>query len=217
MPGSGSGNPNMASGEFVKLRSRAVPEIQLSEQLMGVRDRLVAQFDGLDVLGFRGELTLLCGPEQVPDILAFCRDDDELSCELLADLSGVHWPGGRREELAEETTGWPRYTSEDEPGRIEIDYILRSLRHNHVFRVRTFLPDVDPRIASVADIYRSADVMEREAYDFFGVDFEGHPDLRRILMPDEWEGHPHRKDYPLGGVEVQYHGATVPPPDQRSY
>jgi NADH-quinone oxidoreductase subunit C len=69
----------------------------------------------------------------------------------------------------------------------------------------------------VADIYRSADVMEREAYDFFGVDFEGHPDLRRILMPDEWEGHPLRKDYPLGGVEVQYHGATVPPPDQRSY
>jgi NADH-quinone oxidoreductase subunit C len=217
MPGSGSGNPNMASGEFVKLRSRAVPEIQLSEQLMGVRDRLVAQFDGLDVLGFRGELTLLCAPEQVPDILAFCRDDDELSCELLVDLSGVHWPGGRREELAEETTGWPRYTSEDEPGRIEIDYILRSLRHNHVFRVRTSLPDVAPRIASVADIYRSADVMEREAYDFFGVDFEGHPDLRRILMPDEWEGHPHRKDYPLGGVEVQYHGATVPPPDQRSY
>jgi len=60
-------------------------------------------------------------------------------------------------------------------------------------------------------------VMEREAYDFLGVDFEGHPDLRRILMPDEWEGYPHRKDYPLGGVEVQYHGATVPPPDQRSY
>jgi NADH-quinone oxidoreductase subunit C len=217
MPGSGSGNPNMAAGEAVKLRSRVVPEVQLSEELRRVRDRLVARFDGLDVLGFRGELTLLCVPEQVPDILAFCRDDDELSCELLVDLSGVHWPGGQREELAEETTGWPQYRSEDEPGRIEIDYILRSLRHNHLFRVRTFLPDVDPRIASVAGIYRSADVMEREVYDFLGVDFEGHPDLRRILMPDEWEGYPLRKDYPLGGVEVQYHGATVPPPDQRSY
>jgi NADH-quinone oxidoreductase subunit C len=217
MPGSGSGNPNMAAGEAVKLRSRVVPEVQLSEELRRVRDRLVARFDGLDVLGFRGELTLLCVPEQVPDILAFCRDDDELSCELLVDLSGVHWPGGQREELAEETTGWPQYRSEDEPGRIEIDYILRSLRHNHVYRVRTFLPDVDPHVASVAGIYRSADVMEREVYDFFGVDFEGHPDLRRILMPDEWEGYPLRKDYPLGGVEVQYHGATVPPPDQRSY
>lgn len=217
MPGSGSGNPNMASGEATKLRTRGLPEAQLSEQLMAVRDRLIAQFDGLEVSGFRGELTLTCAPEQVPDILVFCRDDDELSCELLVDLSGVHWPGGQREELAEETTGWPEYRTDDEPGRIELDYIVRSLRRNHVFRVRTQLPDDEPRIASVAGIYRSADVMEREAYDFFGVDFEGHPDLRRILMPDEWQGHPHRKDYPLGGVEVQYHGATVAPPDQRSY
>lgn len=217
MPGSGSDNPNMASGEGVKLRSRGVPEVQLSEQLMRVRDRLVGQFDGLEVLGFRGELTLICAPEQVPDILVFCRDDDELSCEMLADLAGVHWPGGRRREVAQETTGWPDYQSEDEPGRIELDYMLRSLRHNHVFRLRTFISDDEPRIASVAGIYRSADLMEREAYDFLGVDFDGHPDLRRILMPDEWQGHPHRKDYPLGGVEVQYHGATVPPPDQRSY
>jgi NADH-quinone oxidoreductase subunit C len=207
----------MASGEGIKLRSRGLPEVQLSEQLMRIRDRLVAQFDDLEVLGFRGELTLICAPEQVPDILVFCRDDDELSCEMLSDVSGVHWPGGSRHEVAVETTGWPHYETEDEPGRIELDYMLRSLRHNHVFRVRTFLPDVAPRIASVAGIYRSADIMERELYDFLGVDFEGHPDLRRILMPDEWEGHPHRKDYPLGGVEVQYKGATIPPPDQRSY
>lgn len=217
MPGSGSGNPNMASGEGVKLRSRGLPEGQLSEQLKAVRDRIVAHFDGLEVLGFRGELTLVCAPEQVPDILVLCRDDEQLSCEMLSDLSGVHWPGGRRQELADETTGWPVYETEELPGRIELDYIVRSLRHNHVFRIRTFLPDDAPGIASVAGIYRSADIMEREVYDFLGVDFEGHPDLRRILMPDEWQGHPHRKDYPLGGVEVQYHGATVPPPDQRSY
>jgi NADH-quinone oxidoreductase subunit C len=217
MPGSGSGNPNMASGEAVKLRSGGLPEVQLSEHLRRVRDRLVAQFDGLEVLGFRGELTLICAPEQVADILVFCRDDEELSCEMLSDLSAVHWPGGQRHEVAEETTGWPHYTSEETAGRIEIDYMLRSLSANHVFRLRTFLPDDAPRIASVAGIYRSADIMEREVYDFFGVDFDGHPDLRRILMPDEWQGHPQRKDYPLGGVEVQYKGATIPPPDQRSY
>jgi NADH-quinone oxidoreductase subunit C len=217
MPASGSGNPNMASGEGVKMRARGVPEVQLGEQLVRVRDRLVGQFDGLEVLGFRGELTVICDPGQVPDILEFCRDDDDLSCELLADLSGVHWPGGQREEEAEETTGWPHYRSEDEPGRIELDYMVRSLRHNHVFRIRTFLSDDAPRVGTVSGIYRSAEIMERELYDMLGVDFDGHPDLRRILMPDEWEGHPHRKDYPLGGVEVQYHGATVPPPDQRSY
>lgn len=217
MPGSGSGNPNMASGEGTKLRAQHVPEIQLSEQLRRVRDRVVAAYDDVDVLGFRGELTLICAPDQIPDILRLCRDDPELSCEMLADLTGVHWPGGRREELAEETTGWPRYETADEPGRIELDYIVRSLRHNHVFRLRTELPDEDPRVASVVGIYRSADVMEREVFDFLGIHFEGHPDLRRILMPDEWQGHPHRKDYPLGGVEVQYEGATIPPPDQRSY
>jgi NADH-quinone oxidoreductase subunit C len=214
---SGTGNPNMAAREATKLRSRNVPETQLDEHLARVRDRVVAAFDGLEVSGFRGELTLVCQPEQVPDVLRLCRDDPDLSCELLADLSGVHWPGGVTEERAEETTGWPRYDVGDDGGTIELDYLLRSLRHNHVFRIRTSLPDDAPGIASVSDVYRSAEIMEREVYDFFGVDFAGHPDLRRILMPDEWQGHPHRKDYPLGGVEVQYKGATIPPPDQRSY
>lgn len=214
---SGTSNPNMAGREAAHLRSRGLPETQLSEQLARVRDRLVAEFDGLEVSGFRGELTVACQPEQVPDMLRLCRDDPDLSCELLADLSGVHWPGGDVEERADETTGWPRYDIEGGAGRIEIDYMLRSLRHNHLFRIRTSLPDDAPQITSVCDIYRSAEVMEREVYDFFGVDFDGHPDLRRILMPEEWEGHPHRKDYPLGGVEVQYEGATIPPPDQRSY
>ncbi len=217
MAGSGSGNPNMASGEATKLRMRHLPETQLGDRLLAVRDRIVAEFDGLTISGFRGELTLECAPGQVRGILTLCRDDAELSCELLSDLSGVHWPGGLRDEVAEETTGWPRYEFGEEAGRIELDYIPRSLRHNLWFRIRTFVPDDEPRIGTVSDIYRSAEIMEREVYDFLGVDFEGHPDLRRILMPDEWQGHPHRKDYPLGGVEVQYQGATIPPPDQRSY
>jgi NADH-quinone oxidoreductase subunit C len=217
MPGAGSTNPNMAAGEGVRLRDRSVPEVQLSEQLIQVRDRIVAEFNGLEVTGFRGELTIEFASEQVVDLLTLCRDDAELSCELLADLSGVHWPAGQRAELAQETTGWPQYFSPEQPGRIELDYLLRSLRHNHAFRLRTYLPDDRPQIATATGIYRSANLMEREVFDFFGVIFDGHPDLRRILMPEEWEGHPHRKDYPLGGVEVQFHGATVPPPDQRSY
>jgi NADH-quinone oxidoreductase subunit C len=128
----------------------------------------------------------------------------------------VHWPGGEVREQAHETTGWPTLVSERE-GRIEVDYILYSITHNHRFRIRVQVPDVDPQLPSATDVYASANFMEREAYDFFGVRFTGHPDLRRIHMPDEWEGHPQRKDYPLGGVEVTYKGASVPPPDERKY
>jgi NADH-quinone oxidoreductase subunit C len=211
-------NPNVAVTEQTA-QIEAGLAIQLSPQLAAVRDRIVEAF-GSDVvtgvLGFRGELTLELVADRITDVLRFCRDDADLRCELLADLSGVHWPGGLKQTKSQETTGWPTF-EEEQAGRIEVDYILYSITHDHRFRLRVFVPDTDPRLPSAVDLYASASFMEREVYDFFGVDFTGHPDLRRILMPDEWEGHPHRKDYPLGGVEVQYHGATIPPPDQRSY
>jgi NADH-quinone oxidoreductase subunit C len=210
--------PDMHGGEESKLRDRqAELELQLSEQLQALRDHIVAAFDQLEVIGFRGELTLIAPPELIVDLLQFCRDDPDVRCELLADLSGVHWPGGKRQETQQETTGWPMYEYGEVDGRIELDYILYSVTHNHRFRVRVSVPDVEPRIASVTGLYAAADYMERETYDFFGVHFEGHPNLKRLHMPDDWNGHPHRKDYPLGGVDVQYKGATVPSPDRRHY
>jgi NADH-quinone oxidoreductase subunit C len=214
--GTQSGNPNMAAGEQAHQIELGI-SVQLSDQLAALRDHLVAAFGGLKVLGFRGELTLVADPVRIVELLRFCRDDPTVRCELLADLSGVHWPAGKRVESAQETTGWPAYEFGDEQGRIEVDYILYSVTHNHRFRVRVNLPDDDPHVDTVTDVYASANFMEREVYDFFGVRFEGHPNLRRIEMPDDWEGHPQRKDYPLGGVEVQYKGATIPPPDTRSY
>jgi NADH:ubiquinone oxidoreductase subunit C len=214
--GIGSGNPNMAAGEHTAMIDSSI-DVQLSEHLRRVRDRLLAAFPDAGVSGFRGELTVEVDSDDIVDVLTFCRDEPELRCEMLSDLSCVHWPGGKRRESAQETTGWPAYEIGDEAGRIEMDYIARSLEHNHRFRIRTYVPDDTSVIASVAGVYRSAIFMEREAYDFFGVEFTGHPDLRRILMPDEWQGRPLRKDYPLGGVEVQYKGATIPPPDQRTY
>ena len=210
--------PDMHGGEEARMRDHDVKVVvQLSEQLQALRHHLVAAFGDLEVLGFRGELTLIAPAERISALIQFCRDDPDVRCELLADLSGVHWPGGTRQESQQETTGWPMYDYGDSDGRIELDYILYSVTHNHRFRVRTNVPDVEPRIASVTNLYASADYMEREVYDFLGVHFEGHPNLKRLHMPDDWNGHPHRKDYPLGGVDVQYKGATVPPPDRRHY
>jgi NADH-quinone oxidoreductase subunit C len=70
-------------------------------------------------------------------------------------------------------------------------------------------------VPSVTAVYPTADWQERETYDMFGVIFTGHPGLTRILMPDDWDGYPQRKDYPLGGVPVEYKGAEIPPPDTR--
>ena len=73
----------------------------------------------------------------------------------------------------------------------------------------------DPHVPSVTEIYPTANWQERETWDFFGIVFDGHPGLTRIEMPDDWPGHPQRKDYPLGGVPVEYKGAEIPPPDER--
>ena len=210
--------PDMSSAEEARMRDHdAEVSLQLSDDLRALRDHLVDAFDDLEVEGFRGELTLIAPAATILDVLRFCRDDPDVRCELLADLTGVHYPGGKRVETQQETTGWPNYEFGEDTGRIEANYILYSLTHNHRFRLRVNLPDVEPVIASATSLYASADFMEREMYDFFGVHFDGHPNLKRLHMPDDWNGHPLRKDYPLGGVDVQYKGATVPPPDQRHY
>lgn len=188
----------------------------LGAPLEAVRDRLAGAFDGVGFEDFFGELTVVADAARLPDLLRFAKDDPALRCELLTDVTAVHWPGGRVEHRAQETTGWPTYEVEQE-GRIDVLYMLLSVTHGHRFRIRVGLPDEAPAIPSAVDTYRSANVLEREVFDLMGVRFEGHPRLERIFMPEEWEGHPLRKDYPLGGVEVQYKGATVPPPDERQY
>ncbi len=208
--------PDVASTEQRNLREAGL-DLPLGPELRALRDRLVERYPELEVLGFRGELTLIAPPTVIPELLRFCRDDPAVRCELLSDLSCVHWPGGVSRDNSQETTGWPTFTHEG-AGQIEVDYLLRSVTHGHRFRLRTCVPDEGASVPSATGVYGSASFMEREAYDFFGVRFEGHPDLRRILMPDEWEGHPQRKDYPLGGVDIDYKGGQViSPPDQRKY
>lgn len=210
-------NPNSTIGEQGRVIESDVA-VQLSEQLAAVRDRIVGAHDDIDIAvsGYRGELTLDVPLASLIDILTFCRDDEEVRCELLADICAVHWPGGTQTASSQETTGWPTFDRESE-GRIDLLYLVRSLTHNHHFRIRTSVPDESPSVPTMEGVWRSAHIMEREVFDFFGVRFEGHSNLTRIEMPDDWVGHPQRKDYPLGGVEVMYKGATVPPPDERRY
>ena len=163
-----------------------------------------------------GELTVFVQPDQLLDALRCAKDD--LDCELLADLSGVHWPAGEKVvERQPSTTGWPEYRISRDEGWIEVLYVLRSVSGGHRVRIAVRTPDEDPTLPSSTAVYpRAALFHEREVYDMFGVVFEGHPDLTRILMPEDWVGHPHRKDYPLGGVTIPYkNDKHIPPPNER--
>ena len=144
----------------------------------------------------RGEITFHIRRQFLPDVVRTVRDDEDLRFELLSSLSGVHYPQDLGREL-------------------HVCYELLSVTHNRRIRLEVSAPDDDPHVPSVVMVYPTADWHERETWDMFGVIFDGHPALTRILMPDDWPGHPQRKDYPLGGIPVEYSGATIPPPDQR--
>jgi NADH-quinone oxidoreductase subunit C len=90
------------------------------------------------------------------------------------------------------------------PERFELVYQLRDMRARRELRVRVFVPEGEPTAASLHDLYAPANWDERETYDMYGIAFEGHPDLTRILMPDDWVGHPLRRDFPVGGEPVDF-------------
>ncbi|WP_270887529.1 NADH-quinone oxidoreductase subunit C [Pedococcus sp. 5OH_020] len=145
----------------------------------------------------RGELTLFVRREHLPSVARALRDHPALRFELCTGVSGVHYPHQEGREL-------------------HAVYHFLSITHGgRRVRVEVTAPDADPHIPSIVRTYPATDWHERETWDMFGIQFDGHPSLTRILMPDDWPGHPQRKDYPLGGIPVEYKGATVPPPDQR--
>ncbi|GAA4908505.1 NADH-quinone oxidoreductase subunit C [Tessaracoccus lubricantis] len=157
----------------------------LSEELGGAR----FLFD-------RGELTIYVPREHLATVARTFRDDAFLRFEVCVSVSGVHYPNEKGAEL-------------------HSVYHLLSYTHNRRVRLEVTCPEEDPHIPSVVATYPMADYHERETWDMFGIIFDDHPSLTRILMPDDWKGHPQRKDYPLGGVDVEYKGAKVPAPDNR--
>ncbi|MGW4124551.1 NADH-quinone oxidoreductase subunit C [Nocardia sp. NPDC004711] len=148
------------------------------------------------IVVFRGELTLHIRREHLVLVAKTLRDTEALRFELCLGVSGAHYP--------------------EETGReLHALYHLNSITHNRRVRLEVSVPDDDPHLPSLYTVYPTVDWHERETYDFFGILFDGHPSLTRIAMPDDWRGHPQRKDYPLGGIPVEYKGARIPPPDER--
>ena len=133
---------------------------------------------------FRGDITLQIDSASLVAVCRYLRDEPALGYNVLVDIGAVDY-------------------SPQEP-RFALFYIVYALVQNTRLRLKVLLPDAEPVAPSISGIWPSANWPEREAFDMMGIGFEGHPDLRRILMPADWEGHPHRKDYPLGYEEVQF-------------
>ena len=144
----------------------------------------------LGVEEFRGETTVTVKSERIVEVCTFLRDDPDLKYDQLTFVSAV-------DNLA-------RNGQSADGHRFEAVYQLHSLTHRRRLRLKAPLQGDAPRIASVVPVWPAANWHERETYDLMGVVFEGHPDLRRIMMPDDWVGHPLRKDYPLGGDPVAF-------------
>jgi len=138
----------------------------------------------LDVIEFRGELTFVIAADHIVDVCQFLKETEGLEYNFLSDITAVDY--------------YP-----DEP-RFAVCYHLYSMLYNRRLRLKVPLSGDNPHVPSIVSVWKSADWEEREAYDMMGIVFDGHPALRRILMPDDWEGYPQRKDYPLGYEQVQF-------------
>mgnify|MGYP000955420964 CR=1 FL=1 len=142
----------------------------------------------------RGELTLFIKAARLVDVAKILRD--QLRFEMCVGVNGIHFP----EETSRE---------------LHAVYSLLSITRNQRIRLEVCVSVKDPHIPSVVDVWAGTNWHERETYDMFGIIFDNHPGLTRILMPNDWAGFPQRKDYPLGGIEIEYKGATIPAPSQR--
>jgi len=132
-----------------------------------------------DAREFRAELTICIRPDRLIRVCEFLRDEPDLTFKYLSDLTAVD--------------NYP-----NEP-RFEVVYHLLSLQNAERLRLKVRVGSENPRVDSLVPVYPCANAFEREVFDLFGIHFAGHPYLRRILMPEDWEGHPLRKDYPTEG------------------
>jgi NADH-quinone oxidoreductase subunit C len=137
----------------------------------------------------RGQVSVTLKKGRVIEIFTHLHDEPSLFFDLLKDLCGTDYLGKR-------------------DVRFEVVYHFYSMKHKHFLRVKVPVSEIDCSIDSVISIWRGADWHERECFDMYGIEFKGHPDLRRILLPEDWKGYPLRKDYPARGPEQEWPGFT---------
>ena len=156
-------------------------KIQTPSQMVAAFEREHAEWVS-SVITAHGEITVVVPREHILEACTFLKTWPEARFDFLADLCGAD------------------RGVEEEP-RFEVNYHLFSTTKHHRIRLKVLLNEDDPHVQTVTSVWRTANWHERETYDLFGVIFDGHPDLRRILLPEDWQGHALRKDFPLRGYE----------------
>lgn len=156
--------------------------------LKKLRERFPASI--IDTHSFRGDDTAVVKRVDVVDICRFLKESPDLSYNFLMDLTAVDYL---------QMGNPPLSGVAQPPDRFEVVYHLYSLKYNHRVRIKAPLTEADPTIDSLTPLWAVANWLERECWDMFGIRFDGHPDLKRILLYEQFEGHPLRKDYPLTG------------------
>lgn len=143
----------------------------------------------LEIKEFRGQASVILKKSRILEICRYLHDEPDLYFDYLVDVCGIDYLGKKEK-------------------RFEVVYHLFSIKHRHSIRLKAEVPESDALIDSVTTVWAGVNWHERECFDMFGIVFKGHPDLRRILMPEDWEGYPLRKDYPIKGPEKEWIGFT---------
>lgn len=144
----------------------------------------------LRVKTFRDETTIIVEAADIVAVTNYLKVTPGLVYNFLSDISAVDY--------------YPDPPTDERPERFAICYHLYSMLYNRRIRIKVFVPEDDPVVPTIVGVWPGANWPEREIYDMMGIRFHGHPDMRRLLMPEDWDGHPHRRDYPLGYETVQF-------------
>ena len=160
-----------------------------------------------EVHSFRGDDTAVVRRDSIREVCRFLKENPETAFDMPIDVTCVDFLAypteagySRKSEIDYQRPGFPKPWED----RFVVVYHLRSMKHNHRVRLKVSVPEADLRVDSVTDVWKGVNWFEREVFDMFGITFEGHPNLRRILLYPEFVGHPLRKDYPLKGYQPRF-------------